>query len=211
MNAFEFVASLVNSLAWPVVVGVLIVVLRTQIRAIFARLGDRVADLKSLRGPGGTSAEFDDRVLDVKQEVSALPEPKSSADGQKQLDGGRDVAQDQDLIALAEASPRAAILEAWIALESSIRRLYGATNPRENAHQAPVNTMLRKLREQAADPLIDSINSMAELYYLRIQAAHSKNFEISSLAAYEYAESAYRLARIINGSIDAFQAIEDPG
>lgn len=199
MDVFEFVASLVNSLTWPVVVLLSVILLREQIRDIFSRLSDRIKSLKTLTGPGGTSAQFEDGVLGAKQEVDEITKPDTP--------GPSDGLVTDDAYKLAAASPRAAIIESWIVLEAALRRWHNAISKRKNRANLPTSLVIKGLRE--ANPDNDTIDAVATLFRLRAQAVHDRDFAITPLAATEFAESAYRMASSINSALNQVDGVDD--
>ncbi len=63
MNGLEFIAQMTQSLAWPLVVVILLVMFREQLRS-------RVADLSKISFPGG-AAEFDKQASEVKSSLAS--------------------------------------------------------------------------------------------------------------------------------------------
>lgn len=207
MSILEFISSLASSLAWPAVLVIAAILLRPELSKIFAQLAERVKYLKSLTGPGGTGAEFESGVLAAKQEVDAISgEPQAGPLEVSNENSGTfseiEIIR-QDLIRQVDASPRAAIIESWISLESSLRRLYAATTNRNDASQAPLFIVLRRVAQASESNLVnEALGAVSNLYTLRNQAAHEQYFDISPLASYDYANTAYRITALISAELD---------
>jgi hypothetical protein len=71
MGVLAFIASLVGNVAWPIVVLVLALVFRHQLVGLVNNLAERMKHLKRLQTPAG-SAEFDDQLIEVKEEIAPL-------------------------------------------------------------------------------------------------------------------------------------------
>jgi hypothetical protein len=108
----EFIASLVDSLAWPAAVVMLVALLRAQIRSLLD------APLQRLKvGPGGVEAEWDRA-----ERLTAVSAAKSLAPG----DNFQDTAVERRLEAaeqLANSAPAVAIRQAFDVIDSELRRL----------------------------------------------------------------------------------------
>ena len=107
MSAFEFVASLVDSLAWPVGILVVAVLFRRQLSRLLAR------PLRSLKA-GPLEAVWDRQVAEVEAELPQ-PEPSTSAShGTSGTDRLREIAR---------AAPAAAVLTAFADIEEQLRQI----------------------------------------------------------------------------------------
>lgn len=161
----EFVVDLVRAVAWPVVVLIIFLVLRTRIFELISRL-------KSARH-GETQFEFGQGLNHVEEAVDSLTTPVvESPEGRAVRD-------------LADVAPRAAVIEAWLLVERELRRLAG----KAGEGSVSLHSLVRKglLNEEFA-------NVVRELRNLRSAAVHSETFTIPSDEARRYAESAQRIA-----------------
>lgn len=104
----EFIASLVDSLAWPSAVVIIVVLLREQLRDL---LGPRLSRLKA----GPVEAEWNRAV----EEAKRFTLPPGIVGGES---GARVV---DDLFELAETAPSAAILEGYKRVEEALARRIG--------------------------------------------------------------------------------------
>lgn len=71
MSVMTFIASLVSTLAWPVIVLVLAVLFRRQIGGLVHNLAERVKHLTKVQTPAG-SAEFDNQLIRVKEDIAPI-------------------------------------------------------------------------------------------------------------------------------------------
>ena len=99
-----FVASLVQSLAWPAGVATVVIVLRKPITAV---LGQGVRRLKA----GPVEVEFDQVQAEVREELARSPELAEAAPAEGQASAPA-TSLDKELSRLAELSPEAAVMEA---------------------------------------------------------------------------------------------------
>jgi hypothetical protein len=99
-----FVASLVQSLAWPAGVATVVIVLRKPIAAV---LGQGVRRLKA----GPVEVEFDQVQAEVREDLARSPELAEAAPAEGQASAPA-TSLDKELSRLAELSPEAAVMEA---------------------------------------------------------------------------------------------------
>jgi hypothetical protein len=184
MNWLEFIANIVGSLAWPAVFIAVFYFLREPVEnllPLLQRLKYKEIEL-----------EFNRRVEEVRAEVvQELPPLPTAAPAQ--TDELTKAAR------LAETSPRAAVLEAWLSVEmaafDAARRLDWQV-PNDKASNG---AFAMKFIER--HPQVDRsiVGLLRELRSLRNQAAHAPEFALSKSAAIEYASSAARVAEHLRG------------
>jgi hypothetical protein len=208
----EFVTGLVQAMAWPIVISVLIVVLRAQARELVGAVTRRVAGMTQLSGPGGFSVTFSEGVKDAQRmledsdppalphdtpasDVLSLPTPQPDAD---EFDFAR-------MALVARDAPRGAVLEAFLVLEDALRRavedaadadLIDPAKARRTYSVSGALQLLSKVepREFAiADQLHSTVQSLIRL---RNDAAHTREFQLSPADAEEY-------VRIVHHTVDA--------
>ncbi len=183
MDWRTFAVELVRALAWPLTVLGLFAALRRPLLGLLplvTRL--RYKDLEF---------DFRRRLDEANAEARALPPaaPPAAAGG----DARRPAPPAGALLALADASPRAAILEAWIrveaaALEAARRR--GAPEPISEL-RSPTR-LIEALEERG---VIDARQAAVfhDLRSLRNSAAHALGFTPAPGAAADYVRLAARL------------------
>jgi hypothetical protein len=117
VNWREFVASLVDSLAWPGAVVVLVVLLRGQ-------LGDLLAGpLRRLKlGPGGAELEWHETVGVVATSVTALPSPRPPS-GTPELARQDLDAELNNLERLIDKMPSVALQQTFAVVERELGRI----------------------------------------------------------------------------------------
>jgi hypothetical protein len=182
VNWLEFIAAVVGAIAWPTVFVVVFFALRKPIRDLLPflqRLKYKEVELEFNRRVEEIGAE-------VVQEVPVLPQIATP-----NADELADVAK------LAETSPRAAVLEAWLSVETAAlgaaRRL-GWFPPSEKATNG-LAVMKYLERHEEVDRSI--VGLIRELRSLRNQAAHTPEFVLSKAAAIDYGSSATRVAKYL--------------
>ncbi|MDV7246766.1 MULTISPECIES: hypothetical protein [Rhodococcus] len=106
MGALEFIAAIVGSLAWPIVVLIVVVVLRRQIKELAGKLIARFAELIELNGPG-FSFRFSEQLDELEREVEEIA--TKSAAGAKateaEPDGASATEAEPDGASATEAEP----------------------------------------------------------------------------------------------------------
>lgn len=132
--------------------------------------------------------EFDREVRKLREEAaSALPPLPRSVPSK--------LPEETALLELASVAPRAAVIEAWLLVESSARRAvekHGIRTEPEQPLTGPQLTwtlMDTGLIDKARRAVFD------RLRMLRTQAVHAKKFAISEASARDYVELALEFAR----------------
>ena len=182
MNFLEFLAALLDSLAWPALVGYIIYLLRDS----FATLLRRLSSFKYKE----LEAQFRETLseIDLPQEP-ASPERLSPEEEPSRPDT-------VSLIELADVSPRAAVMEAWIKIEHATRDyLESAGLERRFAYQG-----LRRLPASARSKLKPILNPYHELRILRNKAAHGLEFDLTPDVARDYIRVASDVEKAIRSA-----------
>lgn len=180
MDWFTFIASIVKSLAWPGVVCFVIWVLRDE----FVNLLPRLKKLKH----NNTELEFTESIKDLEENhkrPDALPAaPAMNEDLHKQFN---------DIIVSAKLSPRAAIMEAWLKVESAAAHATIKAYPEieENQLRGPVQP-LRLLEGKVLTE--DETKKIFELRRLRNLAAHDESFDLDGHPVEAYIHIALAVA-----------------
>ena len=180
MNLLAFFAQLVDSLAWPVLVAWLAYGFRTPI----ARLLGRIKSLKYKE----LEAEFE-QTLD---EIEIIPAPERPVAIEE------DIARDTiTIIELADVSPRAAVMEAWIRIERATRTYLDSDGlKRRYSYQG-----LRRLPSDKLKPIESILSPYQELRLLRNKATYADDFDINPNVAKEYVEIAANIERVIREAV----------
>jgi len=190
MDWLTFLSKTIDSLAWPVLVGYLFYLFRSDLPKIITTV--RKLKYKDLE------MEFGESVRELEQETKeAIPEPPEtlSIAGQPQ-DHLRD-----NLYSIAEFAPRAAILEAWLQVEAA------AVDAIKKQGISSFKSMPGPMRLR--DYLIkggllnkNQINIFEKLRSLRNQAVHVAEVEFTEEVVKDYVDSALKLAAYIESKAD---------
>jgi hypothetical protein len=175
MDGLAFTASVVQSLAWPSSVVAVVVVLRKPIGAALQRL--------SRAKVGPVEAEFDQELAEVRKELQRAPELTEKADkaGETLVPM---LSLPEELNRLAEASPRAAVLEAFARIEARLRELLTEAGVELSGAQGAV--ALARLAHRHGLISAETLNAVEGLAVMRNLAAHSPTDDISVDRARDY-------------------------
>lgn len=177
MGLLEFLASLVKSLAWPVVVGYCVYILRTPV-------GNLLGSVSKLKY-GDLEAEFQGTLGRIIHTQKATT---------RQIGNEEKEAPTVALEDLAEISPRSAVLEAWIMVEKE-------TVDFCKAHGLPVTLSYQGLFRLSKEKELDIEafqTAYQELRLLRNKAVHATDAEITSETAKQYVKAANFIAAELN-------------
>ena len=174
MGWLQFLASIVDSLAWPATIGVAAYLLRNPLLELLPNL--RHLKYKELE------LRFGERLERLEQELEQEPPPEQVAPP-----SDLQLAADERFDALAEVSPSSAVLEAWIDVERIMRELALRNNIQERRGRSVLYiTRVLKSQEIISPRLAALID---DLRGLRNVAAHpSVERRISSIEARRYKE-----------------------
>jgi hypothetical protein len=183
MDAMNFMVGILNALAWPVAAVVIVFAFRKEFRAL-------VPLIRKLKA-GPLEAEFERDVQLISEESPAAAEVDH--------DPRREMLED-----LSRVHPRSAILEAWLGVESAVRR--AALQKIGGSPPPDVSSPLRAMRQLAQSEIVDpdDIALFHDLRGLRNQAAHLQDFYPSRNAALHYVI----LARGLERRLEALAALE---
>lgn len=175
MDWLTFVAHVVDALAWPLTILIIIAILRKPLSGLLPLLQRlKYKDFE---------LEFGRHVEEVRQEVqSELPAPP----------GPSLIQPDEEVIErLAGVSPRSAVLEAWRRIEEALFRV--AQRRQINVQARSPLAIFRALqRAEVLDP--GKLRILHELRVLRNDAAHAPDFALSKDSVLEYSRLASTMA-----------------
>lgn len=173
MSILEFFASIINSLAWPVLIGFCVYVLRNPA----GKLLERISKFKYRE----LEAEFREVLDDIKP-IEARVSDRAKLD--------RSESASIALEDLVDVSPRAAVMEAWILVENATAKFCEAHGlPSRMSHQG-----LFRLAEEKNLDIAHLQTAYQELRLLRNKAAHATDFEIKPGTAKDYLRAANFIA-----------------
>lgn len=184
MNKFEFISSLIGSLAWPIVILIIVIILRQPIVKILSSI---------------SKVTFNNIEMDFERKLNEIE--SSLEDNKEQLvkENQESNKQEEQIKQIAEISPSASITMSWSMLEqeiqSTIQRL--AISP-----DFPLNnSALKNINLLKQEKILDSqtLGTLNELRNLRNIAVHDhlSDNKISYLDAIKYYELSLKIVRIL--------------
>lgn len=182
MGWVEFLASLVDSLAWPASLLVLVFLVRDELKKL-------IPALENLRYKG-FEVEFGRKVAELEEQAEAADLPPSESY----------LGDDQESVVarLVPISPRAAVMEAWREVEMAMR---GAARRHDIglSQQLGVRLMAEEL-SKAGVLSPSTVDLLSDLRALRNEAAHAKEVDLAPGDAWEYAQLAERIRNKLDSS-----------
>lgn len=177
----ELVVALFVGIAWPAAIVWVAMLFRSEIRSVLRRVSQlKYKDLEASFDEGLVRAEAKAAVISPAD--AAMPHKPELTSRLKQLRR------------IADVSPRASILEAWVLVEEAAAKsgyIQGAAIPRVNPH-----LFVDELIQQGKLP-IGSSALLDQLRKLRNQVAHLPDFSITQDEADRYLELAAKTSELI--------------
>lgn len=165
MNGLEFVASVIDALAWPMAIVGLFALFREQVR--------RAIDTM-------IRVQYGDFELELERQLSQMDDGTAgggSTGGPEVGDSFTNV--EEFLEEESSRSPRNAILEAWLVLEEVISDVAEAHGLAEPGRPVPFHELVRKLEE--AGVLTDDMSrKLLIARRMRNEAVHHRKWDLSS-------------------------------
>jgi hypothetical protein len=181
-----FFASVIHSLAWPGALAFTVYLLRAAIRK-------RIEKLRSLRYRGA-EAEFGEvvREAEITATRAELPPPDAPI-GEPALS--------TELSGLIRSAPRAAVIEAWLAVEQELEAL-AVSNGLEPDPRYPTATAL--IRQLVTSEVIDrsTADVIDELRAARNVAVHARPYVIEEDVVWDYVTLAGRVRAALRRADD---------
>lgn len=172
MDWLTFIAEIIKAAAWPIAAVAIALIFREQLRALLSRIR------KGKVGPAEFEFEQEVRVL-AEGAPDALPAPSAVS---------------APVVSLATTNPRAAILEAWLGVDSSAQRL--AFRDNKLVPRNPVSTARLLDKHQLLEH--QDIALFNDLRALRSQATHDIDFSPSPESVIQYVQLAHGLKERID-------------
>jgi hypothetical protein len=212
MGWLSFIASVLGSVAWPIVALVVLFLVRNELTAALTRLADRAASVKI---PGALEVEFNKDFAEARQqsEVIAIQMAITRDDLQlRQPEMNRDeIGFDDPYVAIAKLSPPAAIIEAFKEIELILIEHSFLVTATGEKPSGGLDQIVRELRASGA------INSEAAEQFYRVRglrniAAHpSEAPELTVGAAMEYRELCKALSAALSLGFARLQVLREGG
>jgi len=191
MNWLQFLSSVIQSLAWPAVVLIVVLMLKDSIAALIPRL-------KRFKHKD-TELEFEEKVREIEAQVAPVTKNLPARTGNP----SDRVSQIDRLYDIVDISPRAAIVEAWIQVESALSKVASKVEGFDkNWRSIPPTTLLNILRDRGLieERIFDGLQQMRTL---RNRAAHSEDFALS-------AEGVRKFLELSKNVISTFEKQSEP-
>jgi hypothetical protein len=179
MGLLDFTAALINALAWPIAVVVIVILLRTEVGNLLARI---------------TKIKHKDSEIDLAQEVEAATNSADKALGR--VAGAGSSSKRERINRLAEDSPRGAILDSWLSVEVAMtdyEKRHGIEHA--NSH-APAYHRVQSIQLNNLDtPTLGQgvLEMLNKLRQIKNDAVHSTDSDITPETARNYASLAARV------------------
>lgn len=182
IKLIDALSRLLGSIAWPAAATLIGFSFRSELRGLFGRL-------ESLKYKDA-EAKFNKQLLEAEQ--SAPPVSSQAKDEWQEASVRGMFTQYEQIRRIAEISPRAAILEAWIDVEVAI---YAAAKRAGLEVKGPANTYLLVRNLVSLEKISKDILPFFErLRKLRNEAAHLPDFVLDQVEADKYLDLALGLA-----------------
>lgn len=177
----ELLVTLLTGIAWPVAVIWIAYMFKGELRSLLHRLSQlKYKDVEAKFETGLAEAEA--KGASIVQSTPALPaRPEITS-------------KLESLRRIADVSPRAAIMEAWVLVEDAAGKsgfVQGAAIPRVNPHLFVEELVRRGKLPPGSDSLLDQMRK------LRNQAAHLPDFGLNQDEADRYLQLAARMSELI--------------
>jgi hypothetical protein len=188
MDWLTFLSNTVASLAWPIVLVVLVLLLRKE-------LGALVVTLRRLKWKD-LEAEFGQELKELENAAKNLPPAETEPTVSNAASGPGSTNGTTDVQAIARLSPSAAVLTSWINVEEAIGHAVRRLSISADApwHLSPLRKI--ELLQEWTDIDNDTVAVLHRLRELRNRAAHfsADSPAISTSDAIEYHDAALRAA-----------------
>lgn len=206
MSWMEFLASLVNSLAWPATLLVVAILSRRPLARTL-----RAAVLRRLKaGPGGVELEWDRALAEAQTELALEPRPSEAAASLESIGETENDFLDE-MRQLARISPEAAVMESYRRVEQELRPLLEARVPPPSKRRRW--SSLIPLARQAVQSNVLQPHEVAllkDLSALRNASAHQL-VELDESRALAYADLAWDVLTTVVGRLSDGKQYPDGG
>ena len=177
----ELIVNLLVGIAWPVAVVWIAYLFKGELRSLLHRMSQlKYKDVEAKFEIGLAEAEA--KILSIEDAAPQLPQrPEITS-------------KLESLRRIADVSPRAAIMEAWVLVEDAAGRsgfVQGAAIPRVNPHLFVEELVRLGKLPKGSDSVLDQMRK------LRNQAAHLPDFSLNQDEADRYLQLAARMSELI--------------
>lgn len=177
----EQFVKLITGIAWPVAVVWVAYLFKGELRSLLHRMSQlKYKDVE---------AKFESGLAEAEAKVSSIGPSPVALPPRPEI-----TSKLESLRRIADVSPRAAIMEAWVLVEDAAGRsgfVQGASIPRVNPHLFVEELVRLGKLPKESDALLDQMRK------LRNQAAHLPDFSINQDEADRYLQLAARMSELI--------------
>lgn len=177
----ELLVTLIIGIAWPVAVIWIAYLFRSELRSLLHRM--------SLLKYKDVEAKFETGLAEAEAKVIAIEKHSPPVLPNPEINSKLEL-----LRRIADTSPRAAIMEAWVLVEEAAGKsgfVQGSTIPRVNPHLFVMELVHQGKLPKGSDSLLDQMRK------LRNQAAHLSDFNLNQDEADRYLQLAARMSELI--------------
>jgi hypothetical protein len=179
MDWKTFLAEVINSIAWPLVVVFLIYQLKDRLAELLPRL-------KKLKHKD-TELEFSEKLNELAMESEATKDETSTDEKKPEINE-----QFNFLMKLSDISPRSAVIESYRVLETASAKAITKAHPELEERNMPTIQIQKLLKDKVLNKY--QYHQFNELRQLRNQAAHMEDFELKNMPIAAYIDIALTLA-----------------
>ncbi len=181
----DYLVQIIDSLAWPIIILIIILIFKSEFSKVVSQLSNlKYRDFEAKFG--NQLQEAENKLKEIKKPESFdIPEEESKAD----------ITEDNDyerLLRLAEISPRAAISEAWIQIESAAKTAASQAGLNVRKPESVINIVKAFIKNGIFDEM--NLEAFDVLRSLRNNAIHTPDFYIPQDETEKYIDLALRLA-----------------
>ena len=193
MDTSEFIIRTVEALIWPITIFALLYIFRMQI----VRLIQRVTELsyKDIK------VSFQKDLKEAEDTAKKIKTPELK--GVIKTKTKTAILSKAELSVLAEYSPRLAIIEAWLSVETALTKA-----ARKLSISAKTFTQLRYVLERLIEYELLEVNVLHlfnDLRTMRNKAAHNHELDISVNESMRFADLSLNLTRAIDTAMQAWE------
>lgn len=190
----EFTSLLVDSLVWPILVLVGVVLFRSQI----GKLIDRVRSVQFNGKQVDFDKAIDDGLLAAKEQARKVDLPEEDTGVGMAMGPDRALWRIRKAQASTGDSPRGAIIESWVALERALGDACERLGLRKGHGRGPGARRAAVLMAGAGHFNAEFLRLLDQLRHLRNEAAHAVQFDIARPVAEEYVQLCLEAIRFLN-------------
>ena len=174
MGTLDFIAALVEDLAWPLTVVLAILLFRGPITNL-------LPFLQRLRYKDFV-LEFSDKLTEVETQAAAMVGERFA------------IPVREDILDLAETYPRGAVIDSWIAVESALRDLRESQESKVDVLQRHSSLLVERelARSGVLNPAVVSL--LRDLRSTRNEVIHRPDVPLTPAMAQQYATAASKVA-----------------